>query len=109
MQKKFKKNELVIEHVKGSGKGGQNRNKRMSGVRVEHVETGLIVRATERRSQSQNLGNAIERLVEKIEVASYVPKKRKKTRKTKGSVEKRISVKKKHSALKKVRTSKNWD
>lgn len=109
MQKKFKKNELVIEHVKGSGKGGQNRNKRLSGVRVEHKPSGIIVRATERRSQSQNLGNAIERLVEKIEVANYRPKKRLKTHQTRSSVEKRITHKKKRSALKKGRSSKSWD
>lgn len=109
MQKKFKKNELVIEHVKGSGKGGQNRNKRMTGVRIEHKSSGLVVRATERRSQMQNLGNALSRLSEKIEVANYRPKKRFKTKKTKNSVERRISAKKSHSALKKYRSSKNWD
>ena len=109
MQKKFKKNELIIQHVKGSGKGGQNRNKRLSGVRIEHKTSGLVVRATERRSQSQNLGNALERLSEKIEVANFRPKKRLKTRKSHGSVEKRISYKKKHSALKKHRSNKNWD
>ncbi len=107
--KKFKKNELIIHHVKGSGKGGQNRNKRLSGVRVEHKSSGITVRATERRSQSQNLGSALFRLSEKIEEANYRPKARVKTKKTRGSDERRISSKKAASRVKKMRTSKNWD
>jgi protein subunit release factor B len=45
-----------------SGPGGQHRNKTESGVRLVHRPTGVAVTATERRSQAQNRGAAVERL-----------------------------------------------
>ena len=44
-----------------SGPGGQHRNKTESGVRLTHPATELSVTATERRSQHQNRGVALER------------------------------------------------
>jgi ribosome-associated protein len=46
----------------GGGPGGQHRNKTASAVRLVHPPTGVTVTATERRSQAQNRGTAIERL-----------------------------------------------
>jgi|688.fasta_scaffold58377_4 protein subunit release factor B len=96
-------NELSITHLKGSGPGGQNRNKRMSGVRVEHLPTGIVVVATERRSQQQNLSAALERLNEKLRRLVFRPKKRIKTKATISSQKKRLSFKKAHSLKKKLR------
>jgi len=96
-------NELSITHLKGSGPGGQNRNKRMSGVRVEHLPTGIVVVATERRSQQQNLSAALERLNEKLRRLVFRPKKRIKTKATISSQKKRLSFKKAHALKKKLR------
>lgn len=96
-------NDLSITHLKGSGPGGQNRNKRMSGVRVEHLPTGIVVVATERRSQQQNLSAALDRLTEKLRRLVFRPKKRIKTKATFSSQKKRLSFKKAHALKKKLR------
>ena len=38
------------DHYRGSGPGGQKRNKTSNGVRLVHAPTGSIVTATESRS-----------------------------------------------------------
>ena len=50
------------EAFRGSGPGGQKRNKTSSAVRAIHVSTGITAVATERRSQAQNRQAAMERL-----------------------------------------------
>jgi protein subunit release factor A len=75
----------------------------MSGVRVEHLPTGIVVVATERRSQQQNLSAALERLNEKLRRLVFRPKKRIKTKATISSQKKRLSFKKAHSLKKKLR------
>ena len=103
------KDEVSIEHVRGSGKGGQHRNKRFTGVRVIDGTTGIAVVATERRSQSQNLRNALERLADKVARAKHRPKKRVATRKTASSVKRRLNHKKKTSNKKSQRRDKgDW-
>src|SRR5262249_33950407 len=102
-RKPLSPSDLEITHLKGSGPGGQNRNKRMSGVRVVHLPTGITVVATERRSQHQNLEAALERLEEKIRRHFYRPPSRKPTHKTRGSDERRIQAKKVRSAVKRDR------
>ena len=54
------------EAFRGSGPGGQKRNKTSSAVRVTHVPTGLSVVASESRSQSENRGKALGRLRHRI-------------------------------------------
>jgi protein subunit release factor B len=77
-----------------SGPGGQHRNKTESGVRLVHRPTGVTVSATERRSQLQNRGAALERLRERLAALGHEPKHRRATRPTRGSVERRIQAKK---------------
>jgi len=110
MDPKYKKN-IEITYLKGSGPGGQNRNKRMSGVRAQHIPTGITVLATERRSQKQNLEMALLRLEEKLKSYFYVPQIRKKSQPSKGSVEKRLEKKKKKGIAKKLRSNKTsqWE
>jgi len=50
------------EAFRGSGPGGQKRNKTSSAVRVIHEPTGLAVVASESRSQSENRQRAFRRL-----------------------------------------------
>jgi len=60
------KKDLLIEPVKGSGSGGQKRNKTCSGIRMTHIPTGISVRCDEERMQSQNLKLAFKRLADKL-------------------------------------------
>jgi ribosome-associated protein len=83
-----------------SGPGGQHRNKTESGVRLVHAATGVTVTATERRSQSQNRGAALERMRERLTTLSHVPKPRRATRPTRGSKERRLKEKKVRGARK---------
>lgn len=55
-------NDVTREFIRASGPGGQHRNKVQSGVRLTHGPTGIVVTATERRRQSQNLEVAWRRL-----------------------------------------------
>ena len=83
-----------------SGPGGQHRNTTESGVRLTHAPTELSVTATERRSQAQNRGAALERLRAALVLLSKEPKKRRPTKRTRGSQERRLQAKKQHAQKK---------
>jgi hypothetical protein len=51
-----------IDLYRASGPGGQKRNKTSSAVRLRHAPTGLMVTATESRSQHENRARALKRL-----------------------------------------------
>lgn len=51
-----------VRHVRGTGPGGQKRNKTSSAVMLTHRATGIAVRAETSRSQSQNVRSALARL-----------------------------------------------
>lgn len=102
---KLREEDLEISHLKGSGPGGQNRNKRFTGVRVVHRPTGISAMATEWRSQSDNLRHALERISKKVAAFFHVPKTRRPTRRTKASGERRILEKKRRSKIKHARSS----
>lgn len=55
-----------VDTFRSSGAGGQHRNKTDSGVRLTHLPTGLVVTATEERSQHQNRQVAWGRLHEAL-------------------------------------------
>lgn len=75
------------------GPGGQHRNKTESGVRLAHGPTGVVVTATERRSQAQNRAAALERLRARLAVLAHRDKPRRATKPTRGSKERRLSEK----------------
>lgn len=54
--------ECEVTFIRASGPGGQHRNRRETGVRLVHGPSGLVVEATERRSQTQNRSIALDRL-----------------------------------------------
>ncbi|MFH1263228.1 MAG: peptide chain release factor-like protein [Pseudomonadota bacterium] len=95
--------DVAIEFLRRSGPGGQHRNKRSTGVRIVHLPTGIIVMATERRSQAQNLEVAVERLAAILEKRARKPKPRVKTKATRGSKEERLRSKKARARTKQAR------
>ncbi len=56
-----------VEFVRASGPGGQHRNRRETGVRLVHGPSGVVIMATERRSQAMNLAAAFARMAERLE------------------------------------------
>ncbi len=82
-----------VEVFTGGGPGGQHRNKTQNAVRLHHGPSGLVIVATERRSLEANRRAAFARLIERLEKLNAVKKPRKKTRPTRGSVERRLHEK----------------
>jgi len=116
----------------GSGPGGQNVNKVASAVvlrfdarhaalpfeihaRLEALagsrltkDGAIIIRASQYRDQQRNREDARERLVALLREAAALPKKRRATKPTRSSKEKRLEKKKVRSRLKQTR-SKQFD
>ena len=120
--------ELEESFVRASGPGGQNVNKLASAVQLrfdarhspslpegvrERLERlagsrltrdGVIVITAQRhRTQERNRQDALDRLIELIRNATFVPKPRRPTRPTKGSRERRLEGKKRRGVIKGLR------
>ena len=123
----FPESELEFTAIRAEGPGGQHVNKTSSAVMLRfnidesslplyiknrlkklsdnHVTPGgeILIKVQDDRSQLRNRETAIERFKEIILKVLFVPKKRKKTKPTRGSVEKRLKSKKNRSNVKKMR------
>ena len=120
--------EINEEFVRASGPGGQKVNKVSTAVKLRFnvakspslpddirerlihlagkkmTEKGVMVIDARRfRTQERNRQDALERLVRLIEAASKIPKRRKKTRPTATSKQRRLNEKHRRGELKRMR------
>jgi ribosome-associated protein len=116
------RSEIELRFSRSSGPGGQHAQK--SDTRVEAIfdveasaalseaqkrrviaKAGPVLRAVaqDERSQWRNRELATERLVESLREALRVPRKRKPTKPSKGSVERRLDAKRRRSEVKRHR------
>ncbi len=86
----FKK-DLVIQHFKASGPGGQKRNKTSSAVRIIHPESGAMAEGKESRSQRSNRDNALKKLVETKEFKNWHRRKVAELTYNKAELDRRVS------------------
>ena len=62
----IEESDIIYETCRSGGKGGQNVNKVETSVRAVNIPTGLCVKCSDERSQSQNKTLARERLLLKL-------------------------------------------
>ena len=92
--------EVRLDTYRASGPGGQHVNRTESAVRLTHLPSGVVVTATENRSQIRNREVAFERLTHRLRALNRIPKPRKPTRVPRGAKERRLKAKKHRAAIK---------
>jgi len=66
--------DLEVQTFHAGGPGGQNQNKRETGVRVIHKESGAVGEARDSRSQAENKKQALKRLSESVKFKVWLNK-----------------------------------
>ena len=119
--------EITFEAIRAQGSGGQKVNKTSVAIHLRFDIAGsslpdfykekllalkdkritkegiIVIKSQQHRSQEQNKAEATQRLAELIKSVNVTQKKRIETKPTKGSVNRRLQSKKKHSSNKNLR------
>ncbi len=95
--------EVVVEPYRAPGPGGQRKNRKETAVRLTHPPSGIIVVASERRSQAQNREVAFQRLIRKLARLNQPRKRRIPTRPSAAAVRRQKESKEKLSQKKRLR------
>jgi len=96
--------EVEIDTFRASGAGGQHLHKTESAVRISHGPSGVVVTASDTRSQAQNRELAFARLIDRLRRLNTVPKRRKATRVPSSARRRRLEAKRRTGAAKRLRT-----
>jgi len=125
---KLEPGEITYDFIRASGPGGQKVNKTSSAVQLRFdvgassalpdevrqrlirlagnrltTNQVLVIEAKRFRSQDDNRRDAIERLIQLIRKAAQTPVRRRKTKPSKASVERRLNKKRQRSQVKRQR------
>jgi ribosome-associated protein len=119
--------EIAFSFIRSPGPGGQNVNKVATAVvlrfHIRHSslpddikhraltlagsratqEGEILIKASSYRTQERNKHDALRRLLSLLQQAAIPPKPRKKTKPTRGAIERRLESKKRHSRAKQLR------
>ena len=95
--------EVRIDTFRAGGPGGQHLHKTESAVRLTHFPSGVVVTASDTRSQIRNREIAFARLIERLKRLNRRPKPRKATGVPRAERRRRLVGKKQRGALKRLR------
>lgn len=95
--------EVRIDTYRSAGPGGQHVNRTESAVRLTHGPSGVVVTASDTRSQARNRELAFDRLVERLARLNRVPKRRIATRPSRSAKARRLDSKRLRGAVKRAR------
>jgi protein subunit release factor A len=95
--------EVVVEPYRAPGPGGQRKNRKETAVRLTHPPSGVVVVASERRSQAQNREIAFERLIKKLADLNRPRKRRIPTKPSAGAIRRQQENKEKLALKKRSR------